>query len=151
MAKPRKRGMRRAYLKRFSSGYINTGRSLNAVGMDALFSGSKLPLNADPWLTTIFGKDTNNGGIPREQALALREKIINQTEPHMHFKVLETEKLKVLLFYRSAQDGVFFVQYEKTVGVIRKSISYANKERAMRILRADNVKWLVTEPMPSSS
>lgn len=142
MAKRQKRVKRSGLAKRFSSSYINTGSSMNKVGMEALYSGSKLPLDTDGFLVTLFGKNTNNGGPPRIEALALREKILHQVDPKRHFKVLETEKLRVLMYYVNPVDGFFFVQYEKNTGIVRKSLTYKSKERAMRYFRANSVKWM---------
>lgn len=142
MAKRQKRVKRSGLSKRFSSEFINTGSTLNKIGMDALYSGNKLPLNSDGFLVTLFGKDTNNGGPARVEALKLRERILNQVDPARHFKVLETEKLRVLMYYINPSDGFFFVQYEKQTGIVRKSLTYKSKQRAMRFFNANDVKWI---------
>lgn len=142
MAKRRKMVKRSGLAKRFSSSYINTGSYMNKVGMESLYSGSKLPLDSDGFLVTLFGKATNNGGQPRIEALALREKIIQQIDPKRHFRVLETEKLRVLLYYINPVNGFFFVQYEKETGIVRKSLTYKSKQRAMRYFRANDVRWI---------
>lgn len=149
MAKGRQKTVKRSGLaKRFSSSFINTGTSLNKVGMDALY---KRNLSPDPFLVTLFGKDSNKGGPPRVEALKLREKVINQVDPKRHFKVLETEKLKVLMYYINPEEGFFFVQYEKNTGIIRKSLTFKSKQRAMRYFRMNNVKWCSTFQAPMTS
>lgn len=149
MSKSKRKGMRRAYLKRFSNGYINTGSSPNTqVLSEYSLRGRSLP---DPFLVSLFGLDTNKGGQPRVEALELRAKIIQQVDPKRHFKVLETEKLRILLYYQNPKDGFFFVQYEKMSGVVRKSLTYGSKDRAMRILRADKVKWIAKFTAPMNS
>jgi hypothetical protein len=142
MAKRQKRVKRKGLYGKWSSSFINTGSTLNKIGMDALYSGNKLPLNSDGFLVTLFGKDTNSGGPSRVEALKLREKILHQIDPARHFKVLETEKLRVLMYYVNPESGFFFVQYEKQTGTVRKSLTYKSKERAMRYFRANAVKWI---------
>jgi hypothetical protein len=141
MAKRSKRkGMRRSYLKRFSNGYINTGTSPNRETLSEYSArGRSTP---DPFLVTLFGLDTNKGSLPREEALALRQKILETAEPNMHIKVQETEKLKVLMYYKPGAVQVFFVQYEKTTGIVRRSLVYGTKNRALRVLRMNKVTWV---------
>lgn len=142
----RSKGMKRAYLKRFSQAYINTGRSLNKIGMEALFSGSKLPLNSDPFLSVLFGPDTNKGGLERQKALELRDKILQGDDPRLHVKLVETAKYRVLLHYTKVNEvemHCYLVKVDKSSSVVHKSITYGSKARAMQALKMDKVVWVI--------
>jgi hypothetical protein len=148
MGKGRKKAMKRSYLKRFSAGYINTGRSINKIGMESLYGGSVLPLNSDPFLRVVFGADSNKGGPSREEALELRKKILEGTDPRYRdkpllAKVSETAKFIVTIGYVDMVSmHCYLYRTDKRTNVVMKSVSYGSKARAIQALKLDKVLWL---------
>lgn len=136
----RNAGGRRAYLKRFSSAMINTGTSLNKVGMDALY---KRKLYEDPFLSTLF---PGVKGVPPERFEAqrqmdvhiLRQNDFRQWMETFNFINIEDGMKQKLRLYFSGQ-RFFFIRIRD--GEVHRSCVYMDKSIALQNHRLKLISW----------
>lgn len=136
-----KQGTRRAYLKRFSQAYINTGSAMNpVVAAEYAARAQSIP---DPYLERMFpGIIQNNLG--RKEALRRKVAIMMEDVPKDNFVVvLQCQGRCVLLYYNSGKSKWFFVR--KTDTEIAASITYPSRQIAERVWKDGEVVFDIRE------
>jgi hypothetical protein len=83
---------------------------------------------------------------PRMKALERRREIILQRQPFFSILVRENEVHRLELCYNSQKTCWLFYQELYKEKVVKQSIEYASKERALINLRQRTVRWKVIEP-----
>lgn len=150
MTKPRQRGMRKAYLKRFSAEYINTGQQMDKgnrgyeIARSLPHAATKSigqPLPVTKGYVIDFERKSD---IPRVEVLKQiwQGKFRQGTNHVISLCIQESNLVSLKLILCSEQ--IFFLKHDKMRKNISRSIMYPSKERAMMACRQNRVCFIET-------
>lgn len=134
----KRKGMRRAYLKAYSSSFISTGRGPNT---EVIKEYAQRARYVDQYLVKLFGLDkpsTNN--IPRQDAVKSLERLLEETPPERHVCLKHMPSEKIFLFYNGTGTQYFFIKC--VFSVFLKSIIYSDRDTAMQRYTQGRVVWI---------
>lgn len=156
MAKGSKRkGMRQAYLKRFSGAYINTGQSVDTSRIIA--SGSYMfkygarakagaPFEEIPHPRIGLGSDKDPKRAIEERLKEQQQLMQSPYLQRLHtfnFIYIYKANMSALRMYFAGSE-FFFVEEEKLTNKIRRSIVYGSREIAMLRYKMKKITWVET-------
>lgn len=168
--KSRQKGMRKAYLKRFSAGYISTGQGPDQVWpMGAKKGGTFIRFPASLKSRNVAARSIGIEPLPETQFHGKRGltmarakgdnpvplAVIIEKRWQGTFKqgvsrfncqvMLETESSKILLYF--AEDLHIFVEILKLKRCVRRSVQYRGRQRALDRWRSNRVTWIEAVPL----
>lgn len=133
MATPRSKGMRRAYLKKFSANVTKVSATPNVLALRELHQRNK-----------SFDKEIpkTKGVTPeRMRVISAANKLLNKEPKDIYFRVKSTLITKIILFTSSDLDAWVFLKYNKISKTLEKSIRYPSKRQALLAYHFDRVVW----------
>jgi len=153
--KSRNKAGRRAYLKKFSSGYVGVGRTPNINYMREVNSrmtsiSQEKPepplseLTLKRWMNAPVGKQP--GGVFHLNIMArLRQSAFHQSIDKFHYIVYKDNMgLKAYLFFFGNE--FFWVLEDKILHEMKRSIIYNSKQRALMRWDTKTIVWVECVP-----
>lgn len=156
MAKGRRSGMRRAYLKKFSAAMINTGQGVDTSKMndnDLFRYHDRLRSIHDPIPTTITIGAPNSPRTAVLSRLSEQKRLIQsdffQKIQTFNFIMLRSGKVNRLKMFFSGNEA-FFIEENLLTGVAKRSVIYKGREKAMNRYRQERITWVETCRIPET-
>lgn len=150
------RAKTRDVMKSYSSEMINVGRTINKVGMEALYKDSVRGLGVS--YTDIQKYNSEKSTEPRQAARELREKVRNGTEPLRYFRLLDDAFARARLYYSLNPTYCYVLELDRRVQRHRRSIKYLDRDVAYARYLDDTIDWdsefyheLIPETHPAPS
>lgn len=128
------KGPRRAYLKKFSAAYVNTGSSVDTIAMHN--SAERSADGKEEWFQ--YGKRARNGVPFMLEGMTLN-KFIEENLGKMNVVVFKKTPEQSLQMYFSGSI-VFFIS---TIGKAwKRSVVYTSTDKAKHALRVKGIIWV---------
>jgi hypothetical protein len=134
--------MKRSHLKRFSAGYINTGQPAMSRSRRPDYGCTTGNIaNIDRRLVVLFKLDyLLQDNAPRVAVLESLAKILSEVSPDRHICLVNRKYTKMFMFWSAEYTRFWFVK--SVCSVFVKSISYADRESAMRAYNSGRITWV---------
>lgn len=155
-ARGKKKGMRRAYLKKFSSELVNGGHSPANTKLMSEFHG-KVASALAPWLNQVIPAEKMISGRRQGVLLKIRELTLDTPDP-MFIVLKNSARMSLTLFWsnphynhlsgKSLDSQYFFVLHEKQEGILKTSLNYGERPRAFAAYKHDRIRYVRTESVP---
>lgn len=139
--RPRRKKMRVAYLKKYSSGYISLGRQIAPISLED-YRNNKEDIH-NYFLSVLFPGVGNvkSADAERERYLKkLQEDLLGQVDPARNISIYHGRMKQVRMFFNSEHNRFVFI--EDSITGIRRSVYYGNRVRAMAVYHLGKVTWL---------
>ena len=143
---------RRSYLKRFSSEMVNTGSKANTALMQKYHG--KVDSYASDYLNKIFFTTVCKPNDPRQLVLDRISEMLIESDPHRHVVLIGGKLKRLLMFYsprvyrdkeQPPMEEVFFIENDLRCGIIRRSVNYPSRDRAMLAFNKRRINWVRLE------
>lgn len=110
---------------------------------------------ADALYRRLFKRDPWKGNGPaRLEVLKLLVEMKDKTPDYLFFSILDSNTLRVRVYFDSLKTTFYIVEEDFTYGVVRRSILYSTKERAISVWHTSSVAWvekrILPDPIPDS-
>jgi hypothetical protein len=134
--------MKRSHLKRFSAGYINTGQPAMPRGRRPDYGCTSGNVTyVEHRLVVLFGLDKpSRDNSPRVEVLERLKKVLTEADPDRHICLINKKYTKIFMFWSSEYSRFWFVK--KVCSAFVKSISYPDREAAMRAYNSGRITWI---------
>lgn len=142
----KKKGMRRAYLKRFSSQLINGTQSIDKARLNDLnYHGRAQAMVDEKYLKNLFALlgyewRPEQPNEPRREVLALIQKMADNVPIENHIQLINNHHKQIVMFYRPGT--YWLIEKNLELRIIRRSIRYTSRETLFDTYRKNRVVWV---------
>jgi len=138
----RRKRIKRHHLKRFSAGYINTGQPAMPRGRRPDYGCTAGNISCiERRLVVLFGLDKpSRDNSPRVAVLERLKQVLLEADPDHHICLINKKYTKIFMFWSSEYSRFWFVK--NVCSAFVKSISYPDREAAMRAYNSGRITWI---------